>query len=237
MAASQQFSKVLAAESFLGWWRDAGVDMAVEECVHDWLGVSAASVPTHSRPKAAAAAILPQSLEAFVDLLMIGDIPDGGSTAHRIRPSGRADSDLMILTDYPESADLDCGVLLSDPLFDKMLAAIGKSRALVYIASLSPGKPMTGRLSADCFQSLAVLAKQHLALIAPKQLWLVGAAASRAILGIDDAAARGRLHSLNHEGHIISVIATAHPRMFAGSPSRKAAAWSEMQRLLPEKTL
>ena len=79
---------------------------------------------------------------------------------------------------------------------------------------------------------LAVLAKQHIGYVAPKQLWLVGGAASRAILGVDDATAKGKLHKVNHLGTIMAAIVTAHPRMFDGSKSRKAAAWAEMQRLI-----
>lgn len=235
MVFNQQNFEQNNAESYLGWWRDAGVDVAVGETPHDWLGAALKKTGAKIEPASTAPTPVPQTLEAFVDHLMTGEIVDAGPTFRRVRPAGDPASDLMILTDYPDADDMISGELLGDPVFAKMLAAIGQSRTSVYIASLCPGRPMTGRLSDENLNTLAVLAKQHIALIAPKQLWLVGSAASRAILGIDDAAARGKLHSVNHLGGIMQVIATAHPRMFAESKSRKATAWGEMQRLLPKE--
>lgn len=102
----------------------------------------------------------------------------------------------------------------------------------MYLAFLCPGRPLTARLSPRSVTALAPLAQRHVALVAPKQLWLVGSAASCAILGFDDATARGKLHLVNYQDCIVETIATAHPRMFAGSKSRKVAAWTEMQRLI-----
>jgi uracil-DNA glycosylase len=235
MGLQQQNFESAAAASLLGWWRDAGVDTAINEAPHDWLGASLPMQPAKSALIEPHVAALPHSLETLLDHLMTGDIPDAGPPARRLRPTGDVASDLMILVDFPDPADLDAGELLGDPVFAKMLGAIGRDRSSVYIASLCPGRPMTGRLSEESLNVLAVLAKQHIGYVAPKQLWLVGGAASRAILGVDDAAAKGKLHKVNHLGTITDAIATAHPRMFDGSKSRKAAAWAEMQRLLPRE--
>ncbi len=221
-----------AAASLLGWWRDAGVDTVIGEKPHDWLGAAVAAKPAKAHALAVTTVTLPQSLDALVDHLMTGDIPEAGPANRRVRPAGVLASDLMILTDFPDPADSESGDLLDDPVFTKMLDAVGRSRETVYIASLCPGRPMTGRLSSESLDALSALAKQHIALVAPKQLWLVGSAASRAILGVDDAAAKGKLHDVNFSGTIMKAIATAHPRMFDGSKSRKAAAWAEMQRLI-----
>ncbi len=234
MGLQQQKFEIQAAASLLGWWRDAGVDVAVGEAPHDWLGASVATKSANSVEIKSPVIALPHSLETLLDHLMTGDIPDAGPPARRLRPAGDPASDLMILVDFPDPADLDAGELLGDPVFAKMLEAIGRDRTSVYIASLCPGRPITGRLSEESLNVLAVLAKQHIGYVAPNQLWLVGGAASRAILGVDDAAAKGKLHKVNHLGTIMDAIATAHPRMFDGSKSRKAAAWAEMQRLLPK---
>jgi uracil-DNA glycosylase len=232
MGIGQQNFGMCAATSLLGWWRDAGVDVSVGEAPHDWLeGINVAK-SAKDNPVKPILDQLPQTLEHLVQHLMTSDIAEAGPAVRRVRPAGDATSTLMILTDFPDQADVASGNLLGDPVFSKMLEAIGKSRSSVYIASLCPGRPVTGRLSDENVAALAVLAKQHIALIGPKQLWLVGSAASRAILGVDDAAAKGKLHSVNHIGTIMEAIATAHPRMFDGSKSRKAAAWAEMQRLI-----
>jgi uracil-DNA glycosylase len=232
MGRPQQNFEYRAAVSLLSWWHDAGVDTAVSERPHDWLGVKVVAKTSTSNRSAATEASAPQSLSALVGHLMSGDIPDAGPANRRVGPAGTSTSDLMILTDFPDPADIESGELLCDPVFTKMLEAIGKARSSVYVASLCPGRPMTGRLSDQSLGALTAFAKEHVAFVSPKYLWLVGSAASRAILGIDDAAAKGKLHKVNQSGTIMDVIATAHPRMFAGSKSRKAAAWEEMQRLI-----
>ena len=228
----QQNFEVDAAASLLGWWRDAGVDTAIAETPADWLGVAASAKPVTGKIAEPVAAAVPQSLDALLDHLMTSDLPDAGPPHRRLRPSGDPASDLMILVDFPDAADIAAGKILADPIFDKMLDALGRTRDTVYVATLCPGRPMTGRLSPENVEALAPLAWQHIGFVAPKQLWLIGGAASRAILGIDDAAAKGKLHNVNHLGTIMDTIATAHPRMFDGSKSRKAAAWAEMQRLM-----
>jgi uracil-DNA glycosylase len=223
---------IAAAESLLGWWRDAGVDVCLGEHPYAWLGVPAAAKASGLSVQMPAVAVPIQSLSELVDHLMTGDIPDAGPANRRVPPAGNPLSDLMILTDFPDPADLTSRTLLGDSVFTKMLEAIGRSRTSVYIASLCPGRPVTGRLTSETLDALTEFAKQHIALVAPKQLWLVGSAASRAILGVDDASAKGKLHTVNHLGTIMEAIATAHPRMFDGSKSRKATAWADMQRLI-----
>ena len=227
-----------AATSLLGWWQDAGVDTAISEVPHNWLS---ATLPIKANVIASSAAppasLVPQTLDALIDHLMTGDIPDAGPPKRRVRPTGDPLSTLMVLVDFPESADVESGQPLCDAIFDKMLGAVGFDRNSAYVALLCPGRPMTGRLSDDSVASLAVLARQHLALVSPKQLWLIGGAASRAILGVDDASARGKLHKVNQNGVIMDAIATAHPRMFEGSQSRKSAAWTEMQRLVAKEAV
>lgn len=141
----------------------------------------------------------------------------------------------MVLTDMPDAVDIEQQLLLSgslEALFDRMLAAMAESRATSYLASLCPGRPPSGQIGAEHLSLLATMARHHIALVAPKRLWLMGKSASCAILGMSDAEARGRLHTLNIGGAMLPTIATAHPRLFEGSPSRKSAAWAEMQRLL-----
>jgi uracil-DNA glycosylase len=207
------------------------VDSVAGDEAFDWLGMAkpakaaAATVTVPPKPQL-------QTLEALTDHLMTGNIPEAGPANRRLRPTGDPASGLMILVDFPDASDIEAGTPLCDPIFDKMLEAIGRTRETAYIAFLCPGRPLTGRIADDSLETLTELARRHISLIAPKQLWLIGTAASRAILGIDDARARGNLHHVNHDGITMDAIATAHPRMFDGSKSRKAAAWAEMQRLI-----
>jgi uracil-DNA glycosylase len=231
MGQAQPFNADHAANSYLRWWADAGVDCLVDDEPFDWLGTAKPSKIAVTRTSAMPKAHY-DTLEAFVDHLMTGNVPEAGPANRRLGPAGDPASELMILVDFPEAADIGAGIPLCDPVFDKMLEAIGRTRETTYVAFLCPGRPLTGRIGDDSLDALAELARRHIALVAPKQLWLIGTAASRAILGIDDARAKGNLHHVNHDGVTMDAIATAHPRMFDGSKSRKAAAWAEMQRLI-----
>jgi uracil-DNA glycosylase len=233
-AIEHNFTKA-AADSVLRWWHDVGVDVAVGETPHDWLGQAGAAKPVMPDAIAASVIPLPADYDTFVEWLATADIAEGGPPLRRLAPVGDPKSELMILADFPDQADIDAKMPLSGALgdlFDKMLSALGRNRSTVYIAMLSPGRPMSGRLQVESVAALAEIALHHIGLVGPKQLWLMGSAASRAILGIDDASARGKLHDVNLNGGKVKAIATAHPRFFEGSKSRKAAAWAEMQRLM-----
>lgn len=233
MGAEQHNFGKDAAVSVLGWWADAGVDVAIGEIPFDWLGQAKPAKP--AAPTPAPKAELPATHPAFVEWLLSADIAEAGPSRRRLAPSGDPTSRLMILADLPDAADVDAGVPFAGDtrdVFDKMLAAIGHDRSSVYVATLCAGRPATGRISPECIDDLAEIARHHIALTEATQLWLMGSAASRAILGMDDAAARGKLHNVNLNGRNVKAIATAHPRLFEGSKARKAAAWAEMQRLI-----
>ena len=221
------------AKSFIGWWRDAGVDCAISEHPGTWLSLDQPQKPDVA-PVASNKSF--PTLAVLVDHLLTADLPALGSVHGRVSPQGPCPADLMILADLPDAADVAASIPLSDPIVDRMLAAIDQTRAGVYIALVSPGRPPSGRIADENISELANLARRHIDLAAPKQLWLMGSAASRAILAIDEPRARGRLHEVNLNGTIITTIATPHPRMFANSKSAKAAAWAEMQRLIEKET-
>ncbi len=236
--------------STLRWWRDAGVDVMIDETPRQWLiapaGRPQARVPAQDAraiaptvPVAPAAAPLPATRDALVTWLVTApEVTEGGSPERRVAPSGDPAAELMVLADFPDSDDADAGHLLSGTvgdLFDKMLAAIELDRSKIYLASLAPGRPPTGQLNDVALAALSPIARHHIALVAPKRLWLLGLAASRAILGISDVQAHGKLHLVNLNGRMIDTVVTAHPR-FLTDQDKKRRAWTEMQRLTPRET-
>ncbi len=235
MGAELQNFEVDAAASLLAWWRDAGVDVAVGEEPHNWLGAPAAKSHRTSVSAVGPKAGFPSTHAAFVEWLKTADLPDAGPSLRRVGPSGSPASSFMVLADMPDTNDVEAGKLMSgelEVLFDDMLGALSLARNSIYLATLSPGRPPTGRISGDAMQRYADIARHHIRLVGPKKLWLMGTAASRALLGMADAEAKGRLHSINLDGATIEVIATAHPRSFESVPGSKRAAWIEMQRLI-----
>ncbi len=238
MVAAQSQEALIA--SALRWWRDAGIDTLVDEAPRQWLGASRPAVRASVNVEAVGE--VPHDPNpvfstrgALIEWLMTAsDVPEGGSTRRRVGPSGSLASGLMVLVDFPELADSDAGHLLSGeiaPLFERMLAAIGADRAGVYVASIAPARPPGGRLVGKTLEALAPLARRHIEFVAPARLWIMGAAASRAVLGMSDLEAHGKLHSVKLNGVIIDAVVTAHPR-FLTDQDKKRRAWKEMQRLI-----
>ena len=232
-------------DSLLAWWRDAGVDTAVAETPFAWL--AAANMPGSD---AGGAPPMAKRVETFV-LPTVSELPPTHSAflewlrtdetrlaafpaARRVVGEGSVGAALMVITDVPEAADVDSGRLLSGEvgdLLEKMLAAIGHDRRSVYLAALAPSRPPTGRLDDAAEALLAPILLHHIAMVAPTKLWLLGRAASRAVLGMDEVTAQGRLHCVNQGGITIDAIATAHPRVLLREPRLKGRVWKDMQRL------
>ena len=229
-----------AVESLLGWWRDAGVDVAIDEEPRRWLvgaeTATASARPAATRVVAAEKAALPDTLDALrawiaSDIEQLGDWP----VRQRIAAQGDPASALMVLTDVPEREDAAIGILLSGEagaLFDRMLAALGFDRASIYLATVAPARPAGGLLNDTGADALADVTRRHVALVAPRRLWLVGRAASRVIAGMDEQKASGRLLSINCEGVTMEAIATMHPRVLLREPQQKARVWADMRRLI-----
>jgi DNA polymerase len=232
------------AESLIGWWRDAGVDVLIDEEPRNWLAeakpvaVKAASEPTMTAAPAPAPRPmrLPQTLAEFLawlttDADTLSDYP----VRQRLAPEGDPASIPMIVTDVPERGDAEAGHLLtgeSGALFDKMLSAWKIDRSQIYLVSVAPARPAGALMDKAALDLLAPLLVHHIRLVAPKKLWLMGEAASRAVLGMNVAEARGRLHTINYDGVTVQAIATLHPRVVVANPKSKGQVWADMQRLI-----
>lgn len=224
------------ATSLFGWWHDMGVETLVDETPVAWL--DRGRPPGRAAPQGTEPAEIrmPSTHPVFVRwLLESPDIPEAGPPARRIAASGDPLSDLMVMVDMPEPGDAEAGLLLTGEagaLFDKMLAALKRNRDSVYLAALCPGRAPTGMIPPSSLDALAAMARRHIGLTGAKQLWLMGSAVSRAILGMEMAAARGTLHKFNHDHGSVDVVASFSPRFLLQSPRRKADAWADMQLLI-----
>lgn len=227
------------AANILGWWREAGFDTAISEQPTDWLARSPAT--PKPEPKVAEAqqpvVALPPSMDAFAAWLAEGDdVPEALWGAPRLMPAGDPASGFMIMTDVPDPGDAETNLLMAGEvgrLFDRMMAAIGRDRASIYLTSLATVRPPGGRIDASAIARLAEIARHHMMLARPKTLLLMGEAASRALLGMDLRDGRGKKHSVQHGGVTVETIATFHPRFLMERPAAKAEAWKDLQLLLP----
>lgn len=221
------------AASTLDWWREAGVDVLVDDLPRDWLAapakVEAVIAPAVAEPT------LPATLAEFLAWRAGDAAPEAGWRGATITASGPADAAVMILSDCPDREDeADCALFGGAPgrLLDRMLAAIGLIRDEVHVAAVCVRRPLAGRMPSEIEARLGEIARHHVALVAPKRLLLLGNAASRAVLDADTARMRGGLRQFNHEGGETGVVASFHPRMLIERPAQKAEAWKDLQVLI-----
>jgi DNA polymerase len=228
------------AANVLRWWADAGVDTLVDEAAVPWIERAKARQPargaSEGAPLPAQSLLLPKSLPLFIDWLMLPEnLAMAGPASQRLRPAGNAQADLMVLLDMPEAGDAAAGKLLSGEvgaLFDAMLKAVARDRSQIWLGALLPGRSPTGLIDAAALPQLTEIARHHIALIAPKRLWILGETTSRALLATDLPSARGRKHIFNHEGCTTEAVASFHPRFLLQQPARKKSAWEDMQLLI-----
>lgn len=223
-------------ESTLDWWRKAGADTIVGDEPGSWLKppaeeskIAAAAPPA----KVVAPTPMPTSLDEFRQWMLDSDIVPAPRKA-RCDAEGDPASGLMIVLDMPEAGDAEAGHLLSGEagmLFDRMLAAIGRDRASVYLATMCPARPPGGGIDESLEEQLAKAARHHAELAAPKWLLAMGDAPSRAFCGASLNTARGKQPILNHGGGKMAAIATFHPRFLLRQPAFKAQSWKDLQML------
>ncbi len=237
MGADQHIDWHGQAASVLAWWRDAGVDVLVEDDPRDWFATPAPPPPPVSVAAAARAAadVPPDTLDAFLAWRTGDHAPEAAWNVDRLPVVARPNSPLMILTDLPEDSDSDEGAWMTGPvgaLLDRMLAACGLSRDDTTIAGVALARPLSGRVPVGSVDALGGLARQLVGLVAPRRVLLFGPEACHAVLGADGK--RGGLHALNHAGIECPTIATFHPRFLLERPGTKAEAWRHLQLLIRE---
>lgn len=231
------------AASALQWWRDAGVDVLVEDEPRDWTARPAATAQPDAPVRVAPAgpepeAPLPATIEAFLDWRYGSAAPEAAMGEPIVAPEGNADAPLMIVTDLPEFDGTPA--LLDGPvgrLFDRILAAIGQSREAIYLVPLCAARPITGQVPRDLEDKLGEILRHHIALAAPARLLLLGQATSRAVLGTDVDKNREGLTPFNYSGGTCDVVAIRHPRFLLNKPAAKADAWKDLQLLIGGQSL
>ena len=218
--------------SLVGWWREAGVEVAVGESPRGWLrsdeapvAVARAAPPTAEPPGDFAA------FRAW--LATSGGLPMDRAGAQRVAPRGAEAAPIMLLSDLPGSEDAAEGKPIGGVAFAltvRMLAAIGIDAEAAYHASLACFHAPGARIGRDELEACAAIARDHIRMARPERLILLGDAPARALLGEPLARARGRVHKV--EG--VRTVATFHPRWLLQRPSDKALAWRDLQLLMSE---
>lgn len=223
-----------AAAELLGWWLEAGVDVAVGEAPRDWRAAEPKDTAVVSKNVAVDDKNwqIPDDFLAFRTWLeQSPDLPLARAGAVRTAPLGEPLAEIMLLTDM---AALDSqGEPIGGEAWEltrRMLAAIGLAPEQAYLANLSCFSGAGLRLGGADLERCAEIARQHIALAAPKRLVLFGDAPAKALTGGSVVQRRGKIHKV--EG--VRTIVTFAPAWLLGRPADKALAWRDLLLLMEE---
>ena len=207
--------------------------MIVGETARDWLNPAPQSLPQAVVPPPPPAPPLPARLADFQTWLVgEADLPGGAPSAPRLGPAGNPESALMVLTDAPTLEDFSSGRLVSsEGLFDKMLNAIGLSREMIYLASLSPFRPPSGNPAPASIHRFVEVARHHIALVRPSAVLLLGDVCSKALTGGPVSQARSKWHEIETNGGRFRALVTLKPEQLLKQPNLKTLAWADLQML------
>ena len=228
------------ADAYMGWWALAGVDSAVSEIPYHWLKPAIASAPAALPSSIVPAAVAqgqrwPDQLDAFIAHLANGEGEPERAWGSVVPPAGPQNAPLMVVSDVPDTDDVDAGMLLAGEagkLFDAMLAAMGLNRQGDYGASLCAARPLGGLWRAGEQASLAARMRHHIGLVAPGKLLILGDRTAQLLLDAENRVGDGGLRFVNHDGVKVEAGAISHPRMLLRRPADKAECWRVMQYLI-----
>jgi DNA polymerase len=169
-----------------------------------------------------------EELGALLQWLSHSDeVPMARPGAARVLPRGAEAAGAMVILDPPDAEDAEAGEPLAGEawqLGQAMLRAIGIDPDAAYRASISCFHLPAQRPDPAELDRCAAIARDHVRLVRPQRLILMGEGPARALLGEPVARARGRLHRI--EG--VPTVATFHPRWLMRRSADKALAWRDL---------
>jgi len=164
---------------------------------------------------------------------------DGGllkrSAKNTVFADGVPGAPLMVIGDVPGSEDDQTGLPFvgqAGQLLDKMLAAIGMTRAEnAYLSTVVPWRPLgNSKPDAALLAVCKPFTERHIELAAPKVVLGLGGALGKAIFETQDSISRqrGRWQELTTTSQTIALIATYHPTYLLNQPHQKGNAWRDL---------
>ncbi|MCB9993318.1 MAG: uracil-DNA glycosylase [Hyphomicrobiaceae bacterium] len=241
--------------SVLKWYAASGVDLAVEDAPVDRFAASQTplaamtAAPSPALPAAVATGAEPETI-AEAEALAAGaesldalkqrfDAFNGCPLKLRatqlVFADGNPEGKVMFIGEAP-GADEDIQgkpfVGRAGRLLDRMLAAIGLDRTMVYIANTVPWRPPGNRNPTD--QEIAPclpFLKRQVELAAPRIIVTLGLVATRVVF--DDAKltitrTRGQWRELSFGNWTGPAMATLHPAFLLRQPLQKREVWKDM---------
>ena len=149
---------------------------------------------------------------------------------------GDPHADIMLIGEAPGADEDRLGrpfVGVSGQLLERMFEAIGYKRSQLYITNIVPWRPPGNRQPTTAeIAACMPFVEQHIALVAPKILVLVGGTAAKAILTLADGIMRmrGKWFTYQPPATTLSIPALPifHPAYLLRSPAQKRNAWQDI---------
>lgn len=235
-----------ALEAALGWWAEAGVDMAFVDAPQDWLAAGSPALAAKAAP--ALPPVEPKTPRVTTQPASVAAIAEDRSTwpenfdefapwwltepslaprgAKRLPPHGPQAAPLMVLVPMPGEDDGE--VLLSGrtgKLLDAMLGAMGLDPATVYRASALPARIALPDWAGLGAAGLGAVLKRHVALARPDRMLVFGRSDISALLGHDLAHNAHHLRALNHENGSVPAGFEYDLETLLAKPGWKAGVW------------
>ncbi len=153
------------------------------------------------------------------------------SIKNKVPGQGNAKARLMLIGEGPGQMEDEQGLAFVGPagqLLTKMLAAIGLTREEVFITNVVKCRPPNNRVpepeeAACCLPFL----RAQTALIRPQVILLLGATATKTILGQDKRITSCRGIFVEKKG--VFLLPTFHPSALLRDPGKKRAAWEDLK--------
>ena len=123
-------------------------------------------------------------------------------------------------------------------LLDKMLAAINLDRKRVYISNIVNYRPPDNRKPTDEeIKRYLPFITEHIEIINPKILVLLGSTAMNALIGNKDVISqvRGKWIEKKFGDCKTSIIVTFHPAFLMRQPAQKKISWIDLQMIRDKK--
>ena len=157
--------------------------------------------------------------------------PLAAGITNKVPGQGNREARLMLIGEGPGAQEDATGLAFvgaAGQLLTKMLAAIGLTREEVFIANAVKCRPPGNRapLPEEIATCLPFLRAQT-ALIRPQVILLLGATATRTVLGPDKRITQCRGQWTLSKG--VFIMPTFHPAALLRDPARKRDAWADLQ--------
>ncbi len=181
----------------------------------------------------------PSSLEELKEAIRKVEVSIKACALNMVFGMGNEHADVLLLGEAPGAEEDKQGLPFvgqSGQLLDKILAAVGLDRTMVYITNILPWRPPGNRTpTTDEIALFRPYVLKHIALVNPKIVLCLGGTASKALLQTNQSMSQLRGKWVKIPEFSAAILPTFHPAYLLRSPSQKREAWFDF--LLMKKKL